>query len=202
MERGYEALGMVAVNLPCAIFDTPLADAAFDPLYEEMNRRDSIAIYHPIGNALCSPFIRDYNLVGSAGNTLEHGVLALQLIQRQLPRRFPRIRWLFPHLGSFLPVMLGRMDHVFARQQGDLPEPPTTTARRFYYDTVGHGSSPDLRCACDVFGASQLLPGSDWPVGLQYEDYSSTVDYIRTSGLPDESVDAILHRNAEALFDL
>jgi 6-methylsalicylate decarboxylase len=200
MRRGYDELGMCAVNLTCAVFDRPLADAQFDPLYEEMNRRASIVIYHPVGNGLCSPLIRDYNLTGSAGNTLEDGVLAMQLVQRQLPSRFPNIRWVIPHLGSFLPMLLGRMDHVFARQQGDLPELPSTTSRRFFYDTVGHASAPALRCARDVFGATQLLPGSDWPIGLQYEPYPQTVEYIRGSGLAPEEVDLILNRNAEALF--
>ncbi len=202
IERGYDELGMLAVNLTCAVFDQPLADPVFDPLYEEMNRRGSIVIYHPIGNALCSPLISDYNLTGSAGNTLEDGVLALQLIQRQLPRRFPNIKWVIPHLGSFLPMLLGRMDHVFARQQGDLPELPSVTARRFFYDTVGHASDPALRCACDVFGASQLLPGSDYPISLQYEDYPSIVSYIRQGCLASEDAERILNRNAEVLFGL
>jgi 6-methylsalicylate decarboxylase len=202
VERGYEQLGMAAVNLTCAVFDTPLADPTFDPLYEALDARASIVIYHPIGNGLCSPPINQYNLTGSAANVLEDGVLAMQLVQRQLPLRFPNIRWVIPHLGSFLPMLLGRMDHVFARQQGDLPEPPTETARRFYYDTVGHASLPALRCACEVFGASQLLPGSDWPIALQYETYPEIIDYIRQAGLPPDAADAILHHNAERLFGL
>jgi predicted TIM-barrel fold metal-dependent hydrolase len=202
VERAYDQLGMVAVSLTCAVFDTPLADPLFDPLYAALDERAGIVIFHPIGNGLCSPLINDFNLTGSAGNTLEDGVLAMQLVQRQLPRRFPNIRWVIPHLGSFLPLLLGRMDHVFTRQQGDLPELPSETARRFLYDTVGHASLPALRCAYEVFGASQLLPGSDWPIALQYESYPEIIGYIGQAGLPPEAEDAILNRNAERLFGL
>jgi predicted TIM-barrel fold metal-dependent hydrolase len=202
MERSYSSLGAVAINLPCSVFDRSLADASFDPLYEELDRRGAIVIFHPIGNALCSPLIRDFNLTGSAGNALEDGVLAMQLVQRKIPSRFPRVTFIIPHLGSFLPMLLGRMDHVFARQQGDLPELPSSTARRFFYDTVGHASASALTCACEIFGPRQLLPGSDWPIGLQYESYPDTIGYIAKSGLEPEDVELILRRNAEALFGL
>jgi hypothetical protein len=52
------------------------------------------------------------------------------------------------------------------RIQHDLPEPPSATARRFYYDTVGHGSQAALLCAWKAFGATHILPGSDFPVLL------------------------------------
>jgi aminocarboxymuconate-semialdehyde decarboxylase len=73
-----------------------------------------------------------------------------------------------------LPVALNRLDHQLRFGHPNLPEPPSVTARRFYYDTVGHGSDVALLCAWKAFGAGQLLPGSDWPVLLIDESYSET----------------------------
>ena len=39
MERGLDQLGMLGVSMNCSCFDRSTADAEFEPLYEEMNRR-------------------------------------------------------------------------------------------------------------------------------------------------------------------
>jgi len=42
-------------------------------------------------------------------------------------------------------------------------ERPSLAARRMWYDTVGDGHVPALRCAIDSFGADRLLLGTDFP---------------------------------------
>jgi hypothetical protein len=46
------------------------------------------------------------------------------------------------------------------------PELPSVAARRMWYDTVGHGHAPALRCAVESFGADRLLLGTDFPCPL------------------------------------
>ena len=81
-------------------------------------------------------------------------------------------------------------------------EPPSVTARRFYYDTVGHGSHAALTCACMAYGPSHILPGSDFPVLLPYESYTRTFAYIREAGLPEADVEQILERTAPSILNL
>jgi hypothetical protein len=82
----------------------------------------------------------------------------------------------------------------------ELPELPSITARRFWYDTVSHGSGAALRCACEAFGAGHLVTGSDYPVLLPYESYTRTFGYIQNAGLPESAAEQILHRTAPLLF--
>ena len=84
----------------------------------------------------------------------------------------------------------------------DLPEPPSVTARRFYYDTVGHGSHAALTCAWKAFGADHLVPGSDFPVLLNFGTYARTFAWIREAGLPPDDVEQILEKNAPHLLGL
>ncbi len=52
--------------------------------------------------------------------------------------------------------------------------------RRTWYDTVGYGYPPALRCAADSFGAARLVLGTDFP----YENgpvFERAVSYITTS---------------------
>jgi predicted TIM-barrel fold metal-dependent hydrolase len=202
MARGLDELGMLGVSLNCSCFDRSTAEHEFEPLYEEMNRRRTVVNYHPIQNGICSPFINDYRFTVSVGASLEDAAIVLHLIARRIPDRFPHITYVIPHLGGLIPMQLQRLDNQVPSQYPDLPEKPSVTARRFYYDTVGHGSHAALLCAWKAFGAARLVAGSDYPVLMAFETYAQTFNYVREVGLPAEDVDAILHHNAQIVLGL
>jgi predicted TIM-barrel fold metal-dependent hydrolase len=202
MERGLDQLGMLGVSLTCSCFDRSTAEAEFEPLYEEMNRRGTVLNYHPIQNGICSPMINDYRFTVAVGASLEDSAIVLHLIARRLPARYPHIKYVIPHLGGIIPMLLQRLDNQAPSQHPDLPERPSVTARRFYYDTVSHGSQAALLCAWKAFGADHLVAGSDYPVLLAFETYRQTFHYIRESGLLAADVDQILHHNAQRLLGL
>ena len=200
MERGLDQLGMLGVSMTCSCFDRSTAEAEFEPLYAEMNRRGTVLNYHPIQNGICSPMINDYRFTVSVGASLEDSAIVLHLIARRVPERYPHIKYIIPHLGGIIPMLLQRLDNQAPRQHPDLSERPSVTARRFYYDTVGHGSQAALLCAWKAFGADHLVAGSDYPVLLAFETYRQTFHYIRESGLPAADVNKILHHNAQILL--
>src|SRR2546427_3329038 len=164
MERGLDQLGMLGVSMTCSCFDRSTAEAEFEPLYQEMNRRGALLNYHPIQNGICSPMINDYGFTVSVGASLEDAAIVLHLIARRVPERFPNIKYVVPHLGGIIPMLLQRLDNQAPRQHPNLPERPSVTARRFYYDIVGHGSQAALLCAWKAFGAGHLVAGRQPPV--------------------------------------
>ena len=202
MERGLDRLGMLGVSMTCSCFDRSTAEAEFEPLYAEMNRRRTVLNYHPIQNGICSPLINDYTFTVPVGASLEDTAIVLHLIARQIPKRFPNITYVIPHLGGLIPMQLQRLDNQVPSRLPNLPEKPSETALRFYYDIVGHGSQAALLCAWKAFGADHLVAGSDYPVLLSFETYRQTFHYIRESGLPAEDVDKILNHNAQILLGL
>lgn len=199
MERGFDRLGMLGVTMNCSALEYSVAESRFEPLYEEMNRRGTVVYYHPCGNHIRSSMVSQYGL-GGVGPVLEDTLLAMHLIVRQIPLRYPQIKIIISHLGGLMPTFLGRMDHQLGAH--DLAEAASTTARRFYYDTVGHGCEAALLAAWKAFGADHLVPGSDWPVLLASETYKATFDYVRRSDLPAGDIDRIIHQNAPVLFHL
>jgi len=202
MERGLDQLRMLGVSMTCSCFDRSTAEAEFEPLYQEMNRRWAVLNYHPIQNGICSPMINDYGFTVSVGASLEDAAIVLHLIARRVPERFPNIKYVVPHLGGIIPMLLQRLDNQAPRQHPNLPERPSVTARRFYYDIVGHGSQAALLCAWKAFGADHLVAGSDYPVLLAFETYRQNFFYLRESSLPAADVDKILHHNAQILLGL
>ena len=202
MERGLDQLGMLGVSMTCSCFDRSTAEAEFEPLYAEMNRRRAVLNYHPIQNGICSPMINDYKFTVSVGASLEDAAIVLHLIARRVPERYPNITYVIPHLGGLIPMQLQRLDNQVPRNYPDLPERPSVTARRFYYDTVGHGSHAALLCAWKAFGADQIVAGSDYPVLMAFETYRQTFHYVRECGIPEADADKILNHNSQIVLHL
>lgn len=202
LERGMDQLGMVGINMHISVMDRSVAEDEFLPIYEEMNRRKGIIFYHPCGNGICSPAITDYGFSSAVGTSMEDTVIALHLIAKQIPAKYPDITYVIPHLGGPVAMLLERLDNQFSMGANKLPEPPSVTARRFYYDTVGHGSNAALHCANLAFGADHILPGSDFPVLLSFETYRETFSWIRDAGLPEADVETILEKTAPKLLGL
>ena len=202
LHRGFDELGMIGVNLHTSVLDRSVAEDEFLPIYEEVDRRGGVIFFHPCGNGICSPMLSSYGLNAAVGTSMEDAVIALHLIAKRIPARFPNIRFVVPHLGGPMPMLLERLDNQFSMQQRDLPEPPSVTARRFFYDTVGHGSHAALLCAWKAFGADHLLPGSDYPVLLAHERYERTFSWIREVDIPADDIEQILERTAPAVLGI
>lgn len=200
MRRGLDELGMAGVTMQCSCLGRSIADERFTPLFEEMNRRGAVLFLHPAVTGLASPMINDWKLTAAAGPLFEDSAVAMQLMVAGIPSRFPDIKIIVPHLGGGLSTMLERLDNQLKLSVPDLPEAPSATAKRLWYDTVSHGSSIGLKAAVAAFGADRLLPGSDFPVLLGFEPYGQTFDYIRKAGLPRGQADQILYANAARLF--
>jgi 6-methylsalicylate decarboxylase len=200
LERGLDQLGCVGATMALSVMDRSTAEAEFEPIYAELNRRAAVLFYHPAFTGLRAPFINDYGLGTAAGASIEDSVMVLHLIVRAIPFRFPNVKYVIPHFGGLIPMQLQRLDNQMPAQHPSLPERPGETARRLYYDTVGHGSQPALHCAWQAFGPDHLVTGSDYPFLMDYESYSETFAYISRSDLPAQDIEQIMHRSAASLF--
>jgi 6-methylsalicylate decarboxylase len=198
LARCMDDLDMPGAAMNCSVFGRSTAESEFEPIYAELNRRNAMLFYHPCASGICSPMITDYGLSGAAGTSMEDATIVLHLIVKQIPVRYPNIRTVIAHLGGLIPMLLQRLDHQL--QTPGLAEPPSVTARRLYYDTVGHGSHAALLCAWKAFGASHLVPGSDWPVLLAHESYRETMRWIADAGLPEADVEQILERSGREVL--
>jgi 6-methylsalicylate decarboxylase len=129
MERGLDQLGCVGVNMHISCLNRSVAETEFEPIYQEMNRRGSILFVHPSVTGICSPFITDYGYTASVGTSLEDATFVLHMIAKQIPHRFPNIKFIVPHLGGPIPMLLNRLDKQGRRDHPNLAEAPNVTAQ-------------------------------------------------------------------------
>ena len=184
--------GFVGATIATSIQEKSIADPAFMPVYEELNKRNTVLFIHPGGYGAYTPLISDYHITWMIGAPIEDTIAVVHLITKGIPQKFPNMKIINTHLGGALPMLLQRLDNQYTWENPSTPPTPSKTARMMWYDTVGHGYDPALKAAVDSIGAERLVFGTDYP----YEPgplFKRAVDYIQEVGLPKEEVDQILH---------
>jgi 6-methylsalicylate decarboxylase len=201
MRRALNELRMAGVAMNTTVGGRALVDPGYEPVFAELNRTGAVLYLHPAGNSACSPLIGNYHLTWMVGAPVEDTISIMHLITHGIPARYPNIKIINSHLGGALPMLLQRADDQYRWEAPDTPEPPSVAARRMWYDTVGHGHVPALRCAIDSFGADRLLLGTDFP----YENgdtFVRAVDYVNDPRIGTAAARAILDQNASALLGI
>jgi 6-methylsalicylate decarboxylase len=199
MGRALDELGLAGIAMNTSVLGRALVEPDFEPVFAELNRRAAVLYLHPAGNSACSPLIGNYQLTWMVGAPVEDTISVMHLITHGIPVRYPDITIINSHLGGALPMLLQRVDDQYRWAAPDTPELPSVAARRMWYDTVGHGHVPALRCAIDSFGADRLLLGTDFP----YEDgdiFVRAVDYINDPQVDANAARAILDQNASSVL--
>jgi 6-methylsalicylate decarboxylase len=199
MRRALDQLGMAGIAMNTTVLGHALVDPGYRPVFAELNRRSAVLYLHPAGNSACSPLIRDYHLTWMVGAPVEDTISIMHLITHGIPTRYPDIKIINSHLGGALPMLLRRADDQYRWEAPDTLETPSVAARRMWYDTVGHGHVPALRCAIDSFGADRLVLGTDFP----YENgdtFVRAVEYIHDPQIDPDAARGILDQNASILL--
>jgi predicted TIM-barrel fold metal-dependent hydrolase len=201
LRRALDELGLAGIGMNTSVLGRALVEAEFEPVFAELNTRRAVLYLHPAGNSACSPLIGNYHLTWMVGAPVEDTISVMQLITHGVPARYPNIKIINSHLGGAMPMLLQRADDQYRWEAPDTPEPPSVAARRMWYDTVGHGHVPALKCAIDSFGADRLLLGTDFP----YENgdtFLRAIDYINDPQIGADAARAILDQNASALLGI
>jgi len=201
IERALDLPGALGIALPTTILGTSPADPLLDPVYAELDRRNSVLYLHPEGAAAHSQLVSDSGITWMVGAPFEDTIAAVQLIVREVPVRFPHMKIILSHLGGALPLLTRRLDDHVIFEAPDITEQPSLIARRMWYDTVAHNHPPALRCAADTFGSDRLLLGTDFPY-QSGDHHQRAIGYITESHLPEQAAGAILDHNAQNLLGL
>ena len=161
MEKG--ALG---VKVPTNGGGVYLGDPSLDPVMEELDRHHALAIIHP-----CRAKERPADCItGSVAAIYEYPAdttrAVLNMIAHRIMTRFPNIRWIVPHCGSFLPYMLQRFTGVsgILASMGMMETvDPWAEFVKLYFDIAGDPEPVALDMLRMVAEDDHIVFGSDFP---------------------------------------
>lgn len=162
--RAVEDLGHRMVLLGTNIAGTTLDDPVLEELHAEVDRLDVPYFVHPINPGRVETrtnFRLDLSVAFPTDTTLT----AARVILSGLLDRYPRLRFLWSHLGGSLPYLFDRIAHTVAHfpgAQNDASEPLDAYLDRYRFDTVVY-SDRCLGWGVDFAGADRLVFGTDAP---------------------------------------
>jgi aminocarboxymuconate-semialdehyde decarboxylase len=117
------------------------------------------------------------------------------MITGGMAERHPGLKIAFSHGGGVLAFLVARLHRAWTlapKLQESVPCEPAVYARRFYYDSIVFEPA-NLRHMIAIFGATQILAGSDFPFVMGDPD---PVGFLKRCDLDAATLEAILHANA------
>ncbi len=164
--RFAKALGAVGVKLTTHADGVYLGDPALDDFMAELNKDHALVIIHPQRAA-------EYPkapITGTVAAIFEYPTdttrAVLNMMAHKVMTRFPSIRFVVPHTGSFLPYMLQRFTGVSGilasmgmMEQVDLQK----EFQNLYFDIAGDPEPVALDMLLMVAGEDKIVYGSDFP---------------------------------------
>jgi 4-oxalmesaconate hydratase len=175
----------------------PLTDRYWYPIYEKMVELDVPAMIHVSGS--CNPGLHATGAFYIAADTIAF----MQLIQGDLFKDFPTLRFIIPHGGGAVPYHWGRY-----RGLADMLKQPALDGHvmnNVYFDTCVY-HQPGIDLLAEVIDTKNILFGSemvgavrgiDPETGHYFDDTKRYIDALRISG---EQRHAIFEGNARRVF--
>lgn len=202
--RGFDELGALGVKLPSNGNGIYLGDPALEPLMAFLDKRAAVVTIHPslpsavpqgiftAGPAPLFEYIAD--TTRAVLNLLAHGVID----------RYPHIRWIVPHAGSFVPAIAHRLTGISrVLVPAGMMEPINVmdNLRSLYWDLAGDARPVMLEGLMHIADPTHLLYGSDTP-------YTPTpIVLANKEGLASDPLispiaQEVFHDNAAQLYGL
>ena len=170
----------------------------FQPVWQELDRRNAIVFVHPTQPLCCGPI-----LPNTASAILEFPFDTTRAITDVLLTgtfsKFPNIRWIFSHGGGALPMLAGRIASVtrfnpkFAER---LPNGVIYELKKLYVDTASAFFPYSWAGITQLPGPERILFGTDDP----YVSVAETDEGLAALKLQGTLRAAVDRENALALF--
>ena len=176
-----------------------LGDAAFEPLWAALHRRQAVVFVHPGQPPLPT-------VDGVAGPLVDYPFdttrTAVQLVLNGIIGRYPGMRIILAHAGGFLPYASHRFAELARVFRPDAAEPADilSSFQRFYFDTALSSSPAALPSLKAFAGSNRILFGSDFPYVSAGIVASFTGKLDAYDDLTANEQRAISYGNAGALF--
>jgi len=193
IEYALDVLEADGIGLFSTYGDQSIADPAFLPVLEELNRRGAVVFCHPDLPDCCGA------IDGIMGYPYDTGRAVFALLLNGSLNRFSQIRWIFCHGGGPVPALAGRvreMTQAMPMLAKVAPQGVDHELRRLHFETGNAANSPSMAALLDYMPLSQVLFGTDAP----YFGLDMNLNTLRSNRLSTDQLKAIEYENALRLL--
>ncbi len=184
-----------------------LGDPKFEPIFQELHRRNAVVYVHPAEASCCTPATLTYEKPPLATAWMEFPTntarTILSLWNAQTTRRLPGVRFIFCHGGGVMPMLLGRIagfDDWRAvgpeKLKQMFPDGVYAEFAKFYFDCAQLFAPEAFELLRKVVPPTHLLFGSDF----SYFPVAHSCQLFARLQMPAELRQQISSNNAAALL--
>ena len=202
-----DTLGADGIKLATNSRGQYLGDEALDPLMEVLNKRHAVIIIHPHRPTPYLEKIIATTPLAMYEYPAETTRAVVNMLSRNVLVRYPNLKVVVPHCGSFLPLALPRMKSILPTMvaQGYMqPIDWKGNLSRLYFDLAGSPTVEVLRSLLTITTPDHILYGSDYPY-LPDAVLKANLQRLKQTLASDEELapysEDILWKNAERLFE-
>ena len=202
-----DTLGADGVKLATNSRGQYLGDEELDPLMEVLNERHAVIIIHPHRPTPYPEKIISTTPLAMYEYPAETTRAVVNMLARNILVRYPNLKVVVPHCGSFLPLALPRMKSILpAMVAQDYMQPIDWEANlsRLYFDLAGNPTPEVLHSLLTITTPDHILYGSDYPY-LPDAVLKANLQRLKQMLAADEELapyrEDILWKNAERLFE-
>jgi len=183
-------------NISTAARDMEIGDRRLWPFWEKAAEHDAVVYIHPAGNP--DPRFQKHFLWNSVGQNFEESMAIASLMYEGVLETFPNVKICVSHGGGYMPLCMGRIGRNYLEKpttRVNMKKSPDEYLRQLYYDSCVYDHDV-LRHLVEKVGASQVILGSDYPVGEW-----KPIEFVRAApGIAEADKDKIIGLNAAAMF--
>jgi aminocarboxymuconate-semialdehyde decarboxylase len=179
LERVVKEHGFRGVEVGTSIEGVTLADPRFRKVLKTIEQLGCFVFTHPY-QCLAQGGMDRYYLSNFVGFPLDTTLMVAHLMFSGALDELPRLKFLLPHGGGYVPYQIGRFVHGHRVR----PEPkertstsPADLLERFYFDTLTHDPLA-ARHLINRVGADHVVIGSDHPFDMGPPDLLGGIDTI------------------------
>lgn len=161
-----EKLGADGVKLATNSYGQYLGDAELEPLMEYLNSRSAVIITHPHKPSAVNEKLITAVPMASYEYLAETTRTILNMVAHNVMVRYPNLKIVVPHCGSFLPNALPRFKGllpVIVAQGYMQAVDVDANISRLYFDIAGAATDEAIKSLLTITEPSHILYGSDYP---------------------------------------
>lgn len=161
-----EVLGADGVKLATNSYGQYLGDPELEPLMAYLNSRNAVIITHPHKPAAANDELIAAVPLASYEYLAETTRAILNMVAHDVLVRYPNLKVVVPHCGSFLPNALPRFKGllpVMVKQGYMNPVDVDANISHLYFDLAGAATDDTIKSLLTIADPSHILYGSDYP---------------------------------------
>ncbi|HWZ32629.1 MAG TPA: amidohydrolase family protein [Bryobacteraceae bacterium] len=219
LDRALTQLGAVGVQLYSNAAGKALDSPEFQPIFDELARRDRAIWLHPARAGNFPDYLSEqrsqYEIWWTFGWPYETSVAMARLVFSGLFDRHPNLKIITHHMGAMIPYFEGRVgygwdqlglrtsDEDYGSLLQSMKKRPLDYFKMFYADTALFGARAATECGLSFFGVDRVLFASDTPFeptpGLYIRETIHVIDGLDMSSFDR---DRIYYKNAQNLLKI